>query len=128
MPTLGGASFTFINDALHFVQHILWLCLILWHFWVLGLYFYRVEDSDWPFRTFRARGISFDAALLLAIRVFHIVFAASLPRPFLTSSTLASSLDEVIWNRGFWAMISSIPLRYIAATCCTGESVKLKML
>ena len=29
----------------------------------------------------------------------------------------ASSLDGVTRNRGFWAMISSIPLRYIAATC-----------
>jgi hypothetical protein len=29
----------------------------------------------------------------------------------------ASSLDEVKRNRGFLAMISSIPLRYIAATC-----------
>jgi hypothetical protein len=28
-----------------------------------------------------------------------------------------SSLDEVTRNRGFLAMISSIPLRYIAATC-----------
>jgi hypothetical protein len=26
--------------------------------------------------------------------------------------------DEVTRDRGFWAMISSIPLRYIAATCC----------
>jgi len=28
----------------------------------------------------------------------------------------ASSLDEVTPNGGFWVMISSIPLRYIAAT------------
>ena len=37
---------------------------------------------------------------------------------------LASSLDGVTRNRGFLAMISSIPLRYIAATCLDRSSLR----
>jgi hypothetical protein len=41
----------------------------------------------------------------------------------------ASSLDVITRNRGFWTMISSISLRYIAATCYllnTGNLLKCR--
>ena len=36
--------------------------------------------------------------------------------PVVLTITEASSLDEVTRNRGFWALISSMPLRFIEAT------------